>query len=621
MRLCLVTMPWQSLDLPSLPMSLLAACVREQRPDDSVDTYYGSIRWAEYCHGHSDGVLTPDDYSDIVEAGLFHGLGDWVFTSALYRGATWPVERYDAHPATAKMHDGPARLMRDHAPGYIDEAADDILATNPDLIGLTSTFMQNVPSLALAEALKQRRPDVPIVLGGGNCDGPMGAALHRNFPALDYVVSGEGERAIISLLAVLEQGATPELLAGIDGLVWKRDGKTNANPPAADTLAMERVPHPSFDDYFAALAGGPVREYIEPKLIHEAARGCWWGALKHCTFCGLNGSTMEFRSKPPERVFAEIDDHVRRHNVLDVVMVDNIMDMDYIGTLLPELAATGWDLRIHYEVKSNLRREHVRALGEAGVVHIQPGIESLSTRVLKIMAKGVDGVTNVRLLRDCEELRVTTPWNYLYGFPGEETADYESIIDQIPRLYHLQPPRNATRIALERFSPYHQDPELGFAFRKPASFYQHVFDLPTKELMDIVFIFDAELAGISGDVERAVLDATQEWQDAYFLSELTYESRDDTLVITDRRVGWQEQEHVLDEHWQVEGYRLLADGHGPASLMTRLDRLDVAHPGSEAIETWFAWLDEQGLIFTDAGRSVALATSDVPARVPVAVWR
>lgn len=621
MNLCLVTMPWQSLDVPSLPVSILAAKVRESRPGAEVQTSYANIRWAEYVLEHTDGRVTPDDYSDVVEDGLFHGLGDWVFTSALYGDADWPEERYEAHPATPHVHDGPARQMRALAPGFIRQAAAEILASDPDVVGLSSTFMQNVPSLALAFELKRRRPAVRVALGGGNCDGPMGAALHRNFAALDYVVSGEGELTLIALLDAIDAGEDPDVLAGISGLCWRNDGHDVVNPPCGENIGMDSVPTPMFDDYFAALDAGPVREYLEPKLVNEAARGCWWGQRKHCTFCGLNGSSMEFRSKPGARVLAEIEDHVRRHRTLDVVMVDNIMDMDYIGTLLPQLADTGWDLRLHYEVKSNLRREHVQALAAAGVVHIQPGIESLSTSVLKIMDKGVDGVTNVRLLRDCEDLRVTTPWNYLYGFPDEDPDDYWSVIAQMPNLHHLQPPRIATRIALERFSPYHQRPDLGFDVRRPAAFYRHVYDLPERELMDLVFIFDSEDAGIAGELEHALRDAVKVWQDAYFTSTLTSERVGDNLVIADRRAHRDHRDYVLSEPWHVAGYELLADGHGPASLPKALGRRDASPPGDAAVEEWLAWLTQEGLAFSDNGRYVALTTTDAPPRVPIDHWR
>src|SRR5262249_32689083 len=186
--------------------------------------------------------LTPDDYSDIVEDGLFHGLGDWVFTSALYAGATWPEERYEAHPKTSAVHDTPARRMRELAPSFVERAADEVLAGDPDVVGLTTTFMQNVPSLAMATALERRRADPRVVLGGGNCDGPMGAALHRNFPVLDYVVSGEGERALVALLDAIESGPEPDMLRAIGGLCWRQGSDSVANPPADESLGMDSVP-------------------------------------------------------------------------------------------------------------------------------------------------------------------------------------------------------------------------------------------------------------------------------------------------------------------------------------------------------------------------------------------
>src|SRR5436190_4196968 len=182
---------------------------------------------------------------------------------------------------------------------------------------------------------------------------------------------------------------------------------------------------------------------------------------------------MKFRSKPPDHVWREMSNAVRKYRTLDVVMVDNILDMQYFKTLLPEMAASGWDLRIHYEIKSNLNAEQVRALREAGVTLVQPGIECLNSRVLRLMRKGVTGAQNVQFLRDAEEQGLTVAWNYLYGFPGECEDDYLPVIEQVPALAHLQPPMAVSAIALERFSPNFDDPSRGFPERVPANFYQY----------------------------------------------------------------------------------------------------------------------------------------------------
>jgi magnesium-protoporphyrin IX monomethyl ester (oxidative) cyclase len=60
-------------------------------------------------------------------------------------------------------------------------------------------------------------------------------------------------------------------------------------------------------------------------LLLETSRGCWWGAKQHCTFCGLNGGAMAFRSKSAERVVEEIRYLRDRYGVESLSVVDNIL--------------------------------------------------------------------------------------------------------------------------------------------------------------------------------------------------------------------------------------------------------------------------------------------------------
>ena len=71
--------------------------------------------------------------------------------------------------------------------------------------------------------------------------------------------------------------------------------------------------------------------------------------------------------------------------------------------LLPRIIDSGYDLRLHIEIKANMRRSQLRTLAEAGMIYVQPGIESLNSRVLGLMDKGVSGCQNVRMLRDGAE--------------------------------------------------------------------------------------------------------------------------------------------------------------------------------------------------------------------------
>ena len=107
--------------------------------------------------------------------------------------------------------------------------------------------------------------------------------------------------------------------------------------------------------------------------------------------------------------------------------VDNILDMRYFRDVLPQLRDRQLGFTLFYETKANLTKEQVKLLRDAGVLAIQPGVESLSTHVLQLMRKGVTALQNIQLLKWCKQYGVTVAWNLLYGFPGETAADYAAI--------------------------------------------------------------------------------------------------------------------------------------------------------------------------------------------------
>ncbi|WP_030760593.1 MULTISPECIES: RiPP maturation radical SAM C-methyltransferase [unclassified Streptomyces] len=614
MRVHLVTMPWQPLDLPSLQIGLLHSLLTRTRPSDEVHEFHGSLRWAQFLLERTDGLLRPADHAEVGSDSIFDGLGDWVFSGVLYADPDWGVARLRAYAERRGIPVDKAHAMRVHAAEFISRSAAEVLDEDPDVVGFTSTFMQNVSSLALAAELKRRRPGLTVVFGGSNCDGPMGHALHRNHPFVDHVVRGEGEYAFPALLAHLDAGTPP---VDVPGLCWWDGGTSRANEESRRTVAPRDIGSPDYDIWQAELDASPVAEYVRPKLVVEGARGCWWGEKHHCTFCGLNGSAMAFRAKPGERLWAEVDRLVRRHRILDIVTVDNIIDMAYFTDFLPLAADSGWDLLMHYEVKSNLTADQLALLARSGAVHIQPGIESLGNRVLDLMDKGVTGSRNVRTLRECADRSLTCTWNYLYGFPGETADDYDPVVDQLPALVHLQPPGGAFRIQLERFSPHFADPALGFAERTPAEMYGHVYDLPEEELADLVYLFDTPPRGIGGRTEERLARAVEVWRAGHAGSTLLMESdADGDLLVHDRRHGWPARTHRRSG-WEAAAFRHLEHGRsGPA-----LHRLLAEEGHTLAPERLTEWLGEQvssGLLFFDRRSYVSLPLRNAPVRTTAA---
>jgi ribosomal peptide maturation radical SAM protein 1 len=475
-----VVMPFADVERPAIGVSLLQAAAK--RLGFTSFIHYFNLDLAEAIGHELYGQL-----SNLVPSESL--VGEWFFADLLFE---LPPE-----------HDYVAKVLRRHAPPgmiaqvlearklrrrFVENCAQKILRTHPRVIGFTTTFHQTCASLAVAKQLKQADSGIPIAFGGANCEGEMGHELLRTFSFIDYVCTREGDVVFPEFLdRYLRSGDR----RGGPGLLSRHDVDGQQSPRLV--TAMDGLPTPDYVDYFARLEDSPIRDRLDPTVLVETSRGCWWGAKHHCTFCGLNGETMHFRSKSPSRAMAEIVELAGLHGVKRMDFVDNILDMRYFATLIPMLGQSKLELEIFYEVKANLRRDHIAALSVAGVKRVQPGIESFSDQVLALMQKGCTGLQNIQLLRWCAEYDVQPLWNLIAGFPGEDPKEYQEMALLVPLLTHLPPPTGCSPIRLDRFSPlFTRAAEVGLREVRPNPAYYYVFPLGRRALSRLAYFFDFE---------------------------------------------------------------------------------------------------------------------------------
>jgi hypothetical protein len=92
------------------------------------------------------------------------------------------------------------------------------------------------------------------------------------------------------------------------------------------------------------------------------------------------------------------------------------------------------------------------------------------------------------------------------------------------------------------------------------------------------------------------------------------DAADDTLLISDKRAGWPQRTITLTG-WHKTAYQELARVHTPAGLRSRLTGKGAQVSLAE-LASWLDNLLDQGLVFTDGGRWVALATCRGHAKLP-----
>jgi ribosomal peptide maturation radical SAM protein 1 len=583
-RVRFVVVPFVPAHQPALGVSSLVSVLREAGVGSDVQylnlTYGEQLGWKVYRY-----------LTEMLPATFLPG--DMIFSRALWQDRMPAFATYEERvvewieQAAAGGESGlremltewtrHAEAMRaaiEEAPQVVSSWADEVLAGGPRVLGFTSTFQQSAAALALAQEVRRRAPreEVAIVFGGANCEDDMGRALADNFDFVDCVVSGEAEKVIVDVV----RGLTDDV-GGVPRFV-----------PGRMVGEMDALPIPSFEDYFATAERTSIRE--KTWLVAESSRGCWWGAKSHCTFCGLNGGTMKFRSKSAPRFAMELEALEEAYGMRGFALTDNILDMQYLRSLLPDLVARARQYALFYETKANLRKDQVELLAAAGVSALQPGIESLSTPILKLMGKGTTRLQNVQLLKWCGEMGVRVSWNLLCGFPGEDPREYDEMSELIPALYHLPPPTGSTVLRLDRFSPYWKSPELhGIVNVRHTWAYDFLFaGLSEAERGRLAYFFDYEYADGRQPVEyaRATAERVSEWRDSAKEKKVRLELRlsADGATVVDTRPCRQDEVFALTPAAlavvrALDGFRNLAGVRGAL----RADGVDIGEREFEDI--------------------------------------
>lgn len=450
----IIVPPFCELHYPSLGAHTIQACARAAGFE--VKVFYANIHFA--------ATIGASTYTKACRAFRGTFVGERLFARAAY-GVPPLGEHADEMCGTERVLGGKiglavygdftprtSELLRQlpglemRIPGWVDAVGSYIAGLGVKVVGATTTFEQTAPAISLLKAIKQCRPDTIAIVGGANCEGEMAEGILAIASFVDHVFSGESEVTFPAFLFSLSRGTRPK-----DRILMGR--------PCRD---LDVIPLLDYDDYFAQraelLSAQDQATLDATSLPYETSRGCWWGEKHHCTFCGLNGEGMVFRSRSVERTMEDLRALSAKYQTVKIMMADNIMPYRFFSTLVPRLAAELPGLSIFYEQKANLTRERLAALRKAGIDMIQPGIEALSTDLLRLMKKGVSAAQNVNLLRDARGLNMSLVWNLLWGFPEDQRCHYEETLALLPLLTHLQPPGGFWPVMIDRFCPYFESP-------------------------------------------------------------------------------------------------------------------------------------------------------------------
>ncbi len=494
-KILLVNMPFSSVLRPAIGLtqikSRLSACLGDRI---STDVLYLNMDFSRYV-----GISF---YNEVAESMEHHptGLGDWLFRQIAFpelpdntdeyfqRCYPHPTERNARLRKVVEAHRSKlAHIFETLICGYgLDKA---------DIVGFSSTFAQTAASFAMIRMLKERRPDLITVMGGANCESNMGQEIVKNFRWVDFVFSGP---ALVSFLRFVQHYLAGELdqmhtIPAVFSQANQRAAFPTVGGTACASVGEELDINTPIDLDYGQYLAKFVKTYpsgqFRTSLPFETSRGCWWGAKAHCTFCGLNGETMSYRSMSSDRAIALIESLLQYVGVCPrLESVDNIMPRHYVEEVFGRISVPP-NVEIFYEVKADLNDRELAILSKAGVRLIQPGIESLATSTLRLMKKGTTATGNIEFLRNCLMNGIVPFWNLLVGFPGEEEEVYQKYCADIPLITHLSPPTGAFPVRFDRFSPYFDKASEYKLDLHPMAYYSLTYPFNEKALYKMAYYF------------------------------------------------------------------------------------------------------------------------------------
>jgi ribosomal peptide maturation radical SAM protein 1 len=479
----------------------------------------------------------------------------------------------------------------------LDRAMEKVEQGEYDIVGFTLTFeTQLIASLALARRIKERKPATRIVFGGAACISGQGVALLKSFEFVDVVCLGEGDAVIIPLVKALRGDGN---LSEIKGIAYRTGDQIQVTERAEPIIDLEWIPAPNYDPFFQQKAESEWSDTLSV-LLFETSRGCWWGEKHLCTFCGLNSESLTYRSKSAKRVIAEIKTLCDRwDNVNGLQAVDNIFDMRYFKELIPLLIEFQSERKkpigVFFEVKSNLKLNHFFLLAAAGIRHVQPGIESFSDHILQLMDKGANALQQVSFIKWANQVGVSTNYNVLMRNPGETVEDYRQMLELVPYMSHLQPPKGSFNIQLQRYSPYFLQPQKFDMYNvRPHPHYKEMFPDPKVDVENIVYEFEFD----HDDLDKPDLTAARReltlallnWQATYQSHQLEYYLENRDVVISDRRSGSEQIERLRG--LQADIFLYLDQPRALPHLVDRYPEIDL-----RVLASFLEWLVARRLVY------------------------
>lgn len=291
-----------------------------------------------------------------------------------------------------------------------------------DVVGITvlSHSLAQVKNLIIQ--IKQHDSHTPIIIGGPHCTLLPEKSLEET--QADICVQGDGESTIASIRAALSKKKDLSEVPGV--LARTADGITHGPSPSLIT-DLNTLPFPARHLVKKYVYGHEYNPRFKAGEFTSIVtnRGCPY----HCRFCSRGSVSMQrYRTRTVENILTELLD-IHDEGYRHVAFVDDCFPVDTRQAYLLFEKIIDEQIDLKFSVTATrvdlMDKALYEKMKEAGVVHIQFGLESGNQEVLDYYKKQ----TTVEMIRKAVHLSHDTGFftagSFIFGAPFETKEQFQ----------------------------------------------------------------------------------------------------------------------------------------------------------------------------------------------------
>src|SRR5574341_790015 len=309
--------------------------------------------------------------------------------------------------------------------GGAEEVMGRVRSFRPDVVGFTATTSGFPDAYSHAEAIKRIVPDVKIVFGGVHVSALREKVL-ESYPAVDFLVTGEGEKAMASLA----DGEDP---AAIQGIVYRDGSGAKSTDLRTDLCVLDELPFPAYRalDGFPRAFEAPLFNYPKaPSATIISSRGCPY----QCSYCDRSVYRRSFRYNSAEYLYEHMAFLKKQFGIRHVFFYDDLFTFNrerierFCGLLQKKPLSMTFNCAVRV---GHADDELLWMLKKSGCWMVSLGIESGAPEILARHKTNVNFDEMRSTVRRIQKAGLRAKGLFMMGLPGETEETIKTTTDFI----------------------------------------------------------------------------------------------------------------------------------------------------------------------------------------------